>query len=533
VIALLAILLPTRAQPRHVVVQVNGRAPKSRSRREEPAWRPRVDTVSSPWNWTMHLHYPKSFARLVLAGFACAVLPPMVALVTNALSVDRLVKQGEHAVRMGVDLTQHTRVLEELVGSMERTVRQMIVLEDAALARNYESLRSKFLRELDHFASLPLYEEHRAQLGVIATHEAKIHGYVSEDARTATNIRVIADEFALLAEQAWALSESISSHINAEILTLHRSAERTQQLIVWQMLAVIPLVILLVGGSMRLLARPVGELDHAIRQLGDGELQAGVEVRGPADLVRLGQRLDWLRLRLLEVEAQKSRFLQHVSHELKTPLAAIWDGAALLVEEVAGQLNAKQREIARILQHSSVQLRRLIEDLLDFTAAESLSNSADVKQVRLGEIVGKAAAAHTLAATAKGLALRIESAEVAVPGDEEKLRVVVDNLLSNAIKYSPAGGRIDIRIKRAGDTAVIDVVDSGPGIPEQEGHRVFDAFYQGQPAASAAIRGSGLGLSIAREHVLAHKGRIEIVQFAPKGAHMRIVLPMQAEAEAT
>lgn len=481
----------------------------------------------------MHFHYPRSFARLLLAGFVCAMLPLVAALVTNAFSVDRLVKQGEHAVLMGVELTQQTRALEELVGSMERTARQMIVLEDAALARNYETLRSKFLREIDRFAKSPLYEEHRAQLGAMAVQEEKVHGYLSGDTRTAASVRVIADEFALLAEQARGLSESISSHINAEILALHRLAERTQQWIVWQMLAVIPLVILLVGGFMRLLGRPIGELDHAIRQLGDGDLEAEVQVRGPADLVRLGKRLDWLRLRLLEVEAQKSRFLQHVSHELKTPLTAIWDGAELLVEEVAGRLNAKQHEIVRILQQSGVKLRRLIEDLLDFTAAESLSTSADLKPVRLREIVRNVAAAHTLAATAKELALRIESTEIAVPGDEEKLRVVIDNLLSNAIKYSPAGGRIDIRIQRAGDTAVLDVVDSGPGIPEEEGHRVFDAFYQGQPAASAAIRGSGLGLSIAREHVLAHGGTIEIVRYAPKGAHLRIVLPTQAEVEVT
>src|SRR4029434_2525337 len=130
---------------------------------------------------------------------------------------------------------------------------------------------------------------------------------------------------------------------------------------------------------------------------------------------------------------------------------------------------------------------------------------------------------------AKGLSIRVDCADVAVPGDEEKLRIVVDNLLSNAIKYSPPGEVIDIQVRRAGDSAVLDIADTGPGIPEQECSRVFDPFYQGPQAISSAIRGSGLGLSIVREHVLAHNGRVEILEFAPKGAHLRIVLTIFEE----
>jgi two-component system, NtrC family, sensor histidine kinase GlrK len=479
----------------------------------------------------MPLHYPKSFTRLLLAAFACVVVPLIAALVTNALSMDRLVDGGEHAVRVGVELTRHSRALGEMVDSLERKARQMIVLEDRTLSDDYATSRSQFRQRVELLSAMPLSQERRVGLDAIVMQEQRVFELVDRHPLAPPMARAVAEEFERLAVLTTGFSGQVNDHIEAEIETLYALAQRTQRLIAWQLLAIIPLILLLTAGSMRLLGRPIRQLDHAIRRLGDGDLAAAVEVRGPADMVLLGQRLDWLRVRLLEVEAQKGRFLQHVSHELKTPLTAMWEGAALLVEEVVGHLNARQREIVRILQKSSDQLRRLIEDLLNYTAAESLSTRGELKAVRLCRVIGSVTETHGLAMAAKGVSIRVDCADVAVPGDEEKLRIVVDNLLSNAIKYSPPGEAIDIRVRRAGDSAVLDIADTGPGIPEQECSRVFDPFYQGPQAISSAIRGSGLGLSIVREHVLAHNGRVEILEFAPKGAHLRIVLPIYEEEE--
>jgi two-component system sensor histidine kinase GlrK len=116
-------------------------------------------------------------------------------------------------------------------------------------------------------------------------------------------------------------------------------------------------------------------------------------------------------------------------------------------------------------------------------------------------------------------------AEATVIGDLEKLKSIFDNLLSNAIKYSPDGGDILVTLSRTDGKAIVDVRDQGPGIAAAERTKIFDAFYQGQPAAKGHIRGTGLGLSIAHAYVRLHKGTIEVMDSLP-GAHLRVALPL-------
>jgi two-component system sensor histidine kinase GlrK len=126
---------------------------------------------------------------------------------------------------------------------------------------------------------------------------------------------------------------------------------------------------------------------------------------------------------------------------------------------------------------------------------------------------------------AKRIDLALLSPEILVFGDHEKLRIVIDNLLSNAVKFSPEGGKIIISLQRSVNVAVLDVIDSGPGVDEKEREKVFNAFYQGSAIPDGPVKGSGLGLAIAREYLIAHNGRIEIVDDILQGAHFRAVIP--------
>jgi two-component system sensor histidine kinase GlrK len=112
--------------------------------------------------------------------------------------------------------------------------------------------------------------------------------------------------------------------------------------------------------------------------------------------------------------------------------------------------------------------------------------------------------------------------------DEEKIRVMLDNLLSNAIKYSPERGLVTVKVYKDRGDAVFEVADEGPGIPAPERDKVFEAFYRGTDAPVAAIKGSGLGLSIVKEYVQLHKGDVEILDVP--GAHFRIRIPRKRDA---
>jgi two-component system sensor histidine kinase GlrK len=254
-------------------------------------------------------------------------------------------------------------------------------------------------------------------------------------------------------------------------------------------------------------------------------------VHGPADLEYLGQRLEWLRQRLVELEEQKTRFLHHVSHELKTPLTALREGSELLADGSSGALNRQQSEIAEILRHNSLQLQHLIEELLGYQQALGSINRLDFRSIDLSDIARKVAEAHKLAIAARKLnfLLRIEPA--VLTADADKLRVVMDNLVSNAVKYSPEGGTISLAVRAVADKVVIEVDDAGPGIAVEDSERVFEWFFQGKLGHQGRVKSSGLGLAIAREFVLAHRGSIEVIADRVPGAHFRVSLPaLRAQA---
>jgi two-component system sensor histidine kinase GlrK len=264
--------------------------------------------------------------------------------------------------------------------------------------------------------------------------------------------------------------------------------------------------------------------------MGTADFGQRIEVNGPQDLRYLGQRLEWLRSRLHDLEEQQNRFLRHVSHELKTPLTAVREGAELLRDNVGGKLSPEQREIVGIVRQNTLSLQKLIEDLLSYHQTRALEPQA-AGAVSLLEVVRRVLGEHKLAALARLVTFEQQLEPALVIGDAVKLRTIVDNLVSNAIKYSPRSASIVIALGSERGFAVLDVVDRGPGIDRQERERIFDSFYQGAPPVDGRVKGSGLGLAIAREYALAHGGRIEVLDRADRepGAHFRLWLPLAAE----
>jgi two-component system sensor histidine kinase GlrK len=278
-----------------------------------------------------------------------------------------------------------------------------------------------------------------------------------------------------------------------------------------QLLAAFPLGLATAAVFAWLIAKPIRQLDRAIRQLGGADLARSIRVEGPADLQFLGERLEWLRHRLTEAEEQKARFLRHISHELKTPLTALREGSELLADGTAGALAPQQREVVAILQANSVQLARMIDDLLNYQRAVAGVGELELTAVDLGEVAADVVDRHKLAAAGRSVSFDLRRDGAKVLGDRDKLRIVLDNLVSNAVKFSPAGGIVQVAVTKGEDTAVIDVSDQGPGIAPADRDKVFEWFFQSERPQAGRVKGSGLGLAIAREFVLAHGGRIELV----------------------
>jgi two-component system sensor histidine kinase GlrK len=477
----------------------------------------------------MRITYPRSFLSLLLIGFTIVAGPLLVALFANALAFERLAGLSEQAVHSAVKVTQASRTLIGAINSLERSARQYAIAGEATFLEAYRGHRATFREMLQRIADGPLSEGQRAELAEIARQEEAIDTLITRSRPTPDLSMRLQRDFAQLFDRTQALVRAGDQVIDEEIDKLRTEAVKSRNSVFWLVIALLPTAILLIGAFTFLISRPINQVSHGIRTLGEGEFAKAIRVDGPADMVRLGEQLDWLRERLVTLEAQKTRFLQHMSHELKTPLTALREGSDLLSSGVVGNLNADQREIARILQENSIELRKLIEGLLNYSAVHAQASYLDARIVQLRDVVKRVVNDRKLAIVTKGLRIDLNCESVSAYCDEEKIRVLLDNLLSNAVKYSPERGLITIKLYRENADAVFEVRDEGPGIPAPEREKVFEAFYRGTDVPVAAIKGSGLGLSIVKEYVQLHGGRIEILD--GPGAHFRIRLPRRREVE--
>ena len=474
----------------------------------------------------MKFLYPRSFPRLLVVGFTLVALPLVFALVNNAISVDQLANRSQNAVYQAVQATQSGRRLAQTLTPLERAARQMVILDDRAMLDSYILARRQFEQALRDLARLPFGEEQKGELDEIVMIESGVFAVLSLPTATPAQLAAAVEKFDDLSERAQSMVGRSSELIDREVEAMRATADQARRITFWQLLALIPVVVFLAVGFSILISRPITQIDAAIRRLGAGHFRVPVSVAGPQDLEQLGERLEWMRRELIDVEEQKNRFLRQVSHELKTPLTALREGAELLSEEAVGKLKPEQREIAEILRHNSIELQKLIEDLLSFGAGQFRRVTADLVPVDVREIIKRVADDQRLALRARGLTLDVDAADVMIPADSEKLRVVLDNLLSNAVKFSPQGGRIRLAARLDGDAFEFDVTDQGPGVPPEERVRIFDPFYQGRHHGAGPVSGTGIGLSVVKEYVFAHGGSVEVVD-SNEGAHLRVRLPLE------
>src|SRR6185295_5553173 len=457
------------------------------------------------------LPYPRSFLGLLLTGFTLVMVPLVGAMAYSAWNTERLVAQSRTAVFTASQAARASRSLVDRIAAIERAAQQLTLMNDPRLASDYARVHRSFRQLADEIAQLPIDEAQTAALARTVEQEQSLYDLLTSEPRPRLDSRAVGERIDRLIESARDVMAINNRIADREVQRLHSKAEQVQRGLILLLLFSTAVALTIALALTRYISRPIAAIDNAIRQLGAADFSRPIAVRGPEDLRYLGRRLDWLRRRLEEFETQKNRFLRHVSHELKTPLTALREGAELLHDKVAGPLSPGQAQIVAILRDNSVKLQRLIEELLDYQRALHAAASLEVKTVVLDALVGEAARAHELAARAKGLTLEIDAQPATLEADPDKLRSVVDNLISNAVKFTPPGGRILVRARVASGEAMIEVLDSGPGVPLEEHDSIFNLFFRGRNKADSGMKSSGLGLAIARELVEAHGGHIAVV----------------------
>jgi len=292
----------------------------------------------------------------------------------------------------------------------------------------------------------------------------------------------------------------------------------------WPWPLVIVAFVLVVGAvatrrAYRRLGGPVADLLGAAERLGRGDYDVRVEPTGPPELRSLAETINDVAARLAAAEAQRRRFLADVTHELRTPLAVLQSG---IEAQVDGIHPRDDPHLVSLLEETQV-LGRLVDDLHTLALADAGRLTLHREPTHPAAVVADAVEGHAALAARQGVALTAKVADGLPEVDIDPTRIgqVLANLLANAVRHTPAGGGVRVTADRVADGGVRFVVtDSGPGFPPDALATVFDRFTR-----AADSRGSGLGLSIARDLVEAHGGTISAANVDAGGAAIGFTVP--------
>ncbi|UYG08274.1 sensor histidine kinase [Halomonas sp. M4R1S46] len=467
---------------------------------------------------------PRSLLQLVLLAFLMVMLPLAVLMFQAGQALSELSRLADQSARQAVEETRRARTLGALALELERSARQYAVVEQESLLEIYDERLAEFRRLLARQRELLPDDPNVKALSSELDKLAELPGLPLEEFKGRLT------DFLSFAEHTEAMRHATNRRIDDRLDVIRARAEDVQRRLWWQTAALVSASLILMLLFTRLIIRPVHQLERRILGIGSGGQEAKrAPVQGPAELVSLDERLDWLSSRLEELEEQKQQFLRHMSHELKTPLASVREGSSLLADGVAGELSDHQREILELIDASGSELQQLIEQLLDYNLLQH-NRRLEVERLDLATVVKEVLAKHRLALQQKEMRVDCFDGPLAWQADRIATARILDNLISNAIAYGEDAGQLEIRARVEQERLIVEVANSGEPIPEEDRPRLFEAFYQGRIRRKGALKGSGIGLSVAADCARLQEGTLELVDDPRLAVCFRLTLPRPAPA---
>jgi two-component system sensor histidine kinase BaeS len=269
------------------------------------------------------------------------------------------------------------------------------------------------------------------------------------------------------------------------------------------------------------LSRPLRRIRTGAEAMGAGDLDVRVKETGDDEISAVARALNGLAETLQREEELRKESVADLAHELRTPVMG------LLARVEAAQDGVFDDEAANLaaMHDEALRLTRLLDDLSALADAQRPGLLLSGEPVDLSAVAAGPSEALAQGFADKGIAFTTDLRSAIVAGDRKRLEQVVVNLLTNALRYTDAGGRVSLSVGRVGDDAVLEVADSGVGIPPEDLPQVFTRFWRGEKSRSRATGGAGIGLSIVQELVRAHGGQVSVESTVEQGSVFRVVMP--------
>ena len=474
-----------------------------------------------------------SLKSLIVLGFVIAVIPLFLAVMYAAFGMRETSALGRTINFQVFEQTKAIRFVLQKTGDIERKARLFVLLSDPALRQpyeqqSYENTRASFKQALSELLKLHVDNKIALLVNELSEKEDLIYQQINNSASENALKLPVDEAFQGLRESSYSLSREFERHVDHEFNELRLQSEALEQglLIKGSVLLVISFIFIVL--LLIILSRSMRQLDASIRRLGSGELDEPIVVSGPSDLRYLGNRLEWLRTHLMELEVSKQQFMHNVAREINLPLENIREGAKLLINEV----DENRQNIARLLCSHVDKLKTISDELVRYSQLSSKPETNRKATVNINSLLESVIEDFQPLLTAKSISMKKLVRPVDISGIQEQLRSIIEQLLSNAVRYSPVGGELRIMLRASGTQMELEVEDEGPGIEPDERLRVFEPFFRGTSAQSEeGAESPGLGLAIVKEYVTNHQGKVDIIdprQDQP-GTRIRVQIPLTGE----
>ena len=476
----------------------------------------------------MSFWQPRSVLQLVLVGFFTALAPLCLAILFSVQTLEDLAADTRAVTRQVTEITRLGQAIQTELLQLERHTRQYLTLFDPELAQLAQAERAQLLQQLQELQDL--VNAHGVDATALADLLNKLDlAPVSRPGSADTSVAAMQStssldhSFAIISEHRRGLQQWLRTAVDELQDSTSAQAEVVINSLFAQLifLAFATLALLLLFSYW--INKPVQKLSQEIHKLGTTGLSHTISISGPQEMAELGRKLDWLRQRLQDTEQQKQQFQRHISHELKTPLASLREGTDLLAEQVTGHLSQQQQEVVSIVRQNAIELQRLIENLVDYNQLPS--QEPVFEQIELARLWDEILANYRITLSQRKLRLTMNTPVPHWVADRHKLKTSLDNLLSNAVNYTPEGGHIDVVWRGQAATLTVDIANSGEPIPAMDTERIFEPFYQSSAKRTGPIKGSGVGLSVARECIELQGGTLTLVSHNTLPICFRLLCP--------
>ncbi|MBI4847097.1 MAG: HAMP domain-containing protein [Nitrospirae bacterium] len=476
------------------------------------------------------------FARLVI-GYLTIFILAMAVSVYAIVKLHQLQSVTRSIIVVDNRLIDYEHKLSEAILSLMMYERKFIIIKDEALHNQFILTSNDFDRYLDGIMSVADTAEAKDILKMVKKnyqHYQSLFTHEVEYSRTGQQYSV--DKYKeekenavnIIMEGLKKLRDYNQQNIYDKVIQLSQAEADAGSFAI-----VIGVIALAIGIMVSVIitisiTKPLSLIKKKTREIAGGDFGSDLKLLSPPEIAELAQAFNIMCAKLKELDKMKSDFISLMSHELRTPLTTIKEGTNLFFEALKeGEATAKERRLLTIINEECNRLINLVNSLLDLSKMEAGMMVYNFTEEDIASLIDKAA--REIEPLAENRNIRIEvSSNGALPpvkADIDKMLQVLRNLIGNAVKFTPNGGSVQIISQAAAGKVKVSVVDTGVGIPKEKTDIIFDKFKRATIGSSDKFSGSGLGLFIVRQILIAHGGEIWVESTLGKGSTFTFVLP--------